>query len=169
MNIKNKSYLDAKNSIEKHFTASALIINKEGKVLLMNHKKLGAWLYPGGHINTNETPDETVVREVKEETGLDVEIISDRNKDLADHKTDVLVLHQPYAILYEKIPGDIQHHYHIDMIYFCEIKKGNDQLINNTKELADIAFFGLNDLKRIELFSNFRKLLEKVLNEYKVK
>ena len=45
------------NDLEKHFTASALIIDN-GKVLLLHHKKLGVWLYPGGHIEKNETPDQ---------------------------------------------------------------------------------------------------------------
>ena len=40
----------------------------------MHHKKLDVWLYPGGHVEDTETPDEALVREVKEETGLDIEI-----------------------------------------------------------------------------------------------
>ncbi len=63
------------NNAIKHFTASALIIDND-KVLLVFHKKFNVWLYPGGHVEKNENPDETLLREVKEETGLEVEIIS---------------------------------------------------------------------------------------------
>lgn len=57
---------------KKHFTASALIIENK-KVLLLFHKKLGVWLYPGGHIEDYENPEEALFREVKEETGLKIE------------------------------------------------------------------------------------------------
>jgi ADP-ribose pyrophosphatase YjhB (NUDIX family) len=161
--MKNKN--NSKN-IEKHFTASALIISKENKVVLLNHRKLGVWLYPGGHVNLNETPDETVIREVKEETGLDVEIISDKDKSLADPKEDVSVLHHPYAILCEKIPGNNKYHYHIDIIYLCKIiNEEKTQLINNRRESLEVNLFSLSDLGQINLFPNFRKLLKKVLDE----
>lgn len=154
-----------KNNVEKHFTASALIINKEKKVLLVNHRKLGVWLYPGGHVEWNETPDETVVREVKEETGLNVKIISDRDGTLSDLKADVSVLHHPYVILCEKINGDNQH-YHLDLIYLCKIEnEENSELHHNPKESSDIRFFSLEDLNNINLFPNFRKLLEKILKQ----
>ncbi len=149
-------------NIEKHFTASALIVNKECKVLLVNHKKLGVWLYPGGHVEVNETPDETVIRETKEETGLDIEIISDKDESLANGEANVFALHQPYAILCEKIAGDDEH-YHIDLIYRGRIINENlNKIIKNSKA-EEVSFFGSDDLNQINLFPNFRKLLEKVL------
>ena len=45
------------------------------KVLLHYHKKVRLVLPPGGHIEPNETPAESAIREVKEETGLEVRII----------------------------------------------------------------------------------------------
>ena len=165
MATKNKNRLNDKNKPEKHFTASGLIINKKNEVLLVNHKKLGVWLYPGGHVEPHETPDETVIREIKEETGLDIEIIGSKDKNLADTKTDVSVLHHPYAILCEKIAGDNKH-YHIDMIYLCKIiNKKKGKVTYNPKRSEEIDFFSSNDLDQINLFPNFRKLLEKVLNK----
>jgi ADP-ribose pyrophosphatase YjhB (NUDIX family) len=153
------------NKLERHFTASALIINKKGEVLLVNHKKLGVWLHPGGHVEWNETPDETVVREVKEETGLNVKIISDRDNTLSDPKANVSVLHHPYVILCEKINGDNEH-YHLDLIYLCKIEnEENSEIYHNPKESSDIGFFGLEDLNDINLFPNFRRLLEKILKQ----
>jgi nucleoside triphosphatase len=55
----------------------ALIVNKDGEILLGGGKKYkGKWTIPGGHIETGETLEEAVKREVKEETGLDIEIIA---------------------------------------------------------------------------------------------
>jgi 8-oxo-dGTP pyrophosphatase MutT (NUDIX family) len=56
------------------FTASVYIVFKN-KVLLHKHKKLGIWLQPGGHIELDEDPNEAAVREAKEETGLDVQLV----------------------------------------------------------------------------------------------
>lgn len=146
------------NELEKHFTASALIIDN-GKVLLLYHKKLGVWLYPGGHIEKNETPDQTVIREVKEETGLDIEIIGDKDDSLANINADVSVLFNPYVVLCELVGN----HYHNDIIYLCKISGDNRKFKHNQNESEDINFFGREDIDNIKLFPNFRCLLEKVL------
>jgi len=51
--------------------ASAIII-KNNKILLIHRKKEGReyWVFPGGGIEEGETGEETVLREVEEETGL---------------------------------------------------------------------------------------------------
>ena len=56
-------------------TVGALIVNKEGKILLTkSHKWFNKYTLPGGHIEVGETMKEAVIREVKEEVGLDVEV-----------------------------------------------------------------------------------------------
>jgi len=42
------------------------------EILLIRHVKSGYWSFPKGHIEDGETELETAVREIKEETGLDV-------------------------------------------------------------------------------------------------
>lgn len=143
----------------KHFTASALII-ENNKVLLIYHKKLDIQLYPGGHIEQNETPDEALIREVEEETGLKIEIISEKDESLADTKNGVSSLHLPYAILCELV-GD---HYHNDLIYMCKIKT-KSTLKYNTRESDGIGFFNYQEIENLKLFNNFRILLKKVLRE----
>lgn len=147
-------------NLEKHFTASALII-KDKKVLLLHHEKLDVWLYPGGHIEKNETPEETLLREVKEETGLEVEIIGEKYHDLADFENDVSVVYNPYVILCELV-GD---HYHNDIIYLCKILENNNNIKHNPEESKDLRFFSIDELDDIKLFPNFRQLLKKVLGE----
>ena len=54
-------------------TVGALIINHEGNIFLMkSHKWNGQYCIPGGHVELGETIEAAVIREVKEETGLDV-------------------------------------------------------------------------------------------------
>lgn len=54
-----------------HVTGSGIVVGPRG-VLLLEHKRLGIWLQPGGHIDPGETPWDAALRESREETGLDV-------------------------------------------------------------------------------------------------
>ena len=55
------------------FVVAGYIFHKK-KVLLIHHRKLDLWLPVGGHIEKDETPDDALRREIKEETNLDIEI-----------------------------------------------------------------------------------------------
>ena len=44
-----------------------------GKVVFVEHPERG-WEIPGGHLNEGESPEQALIREVKEETGLNVTI-----------------------------------------------------------------------------------------------
>ncbi|MCD4803596.1 MAG: NUDIX hydrolase [Anaerolineales bacterium] len=158
--------MNKNKDLEKHFTASAIVINNERKVLLVYHKKLNVWLYPGGHIEPYETPDETVIREVKEETGLDVEIVGKTDSSLSDSKKDVSVLHNPYVILCERILG-VKEHYHIDMIYKCTIIR-ESKLRYDKRESNGIGFFSQSEIQDLPLFPNFRNLINKAFNENEI-
>ncbi len=54
-----------------HVTASAIVVGSRGTVLHV-HRRTGAWLQPGGHIEAGEEPSDAAVRETVEETGLAV-------------------------------------------------------------------------------------------------
>lgn len=54
-------------------TVGAVILNPEDKVLICKSNKWNQqYVIPGGHIEAGEGMEEALVREVKEETGLDV-------------------------------------------------------------------------------------------------
>jgi 8-oxo-dGTP diphosphatase len=60
-------------------TATAIITFPPDKILLIKRATVpfkGFWALPGGRVDPGETVEQTVAREVKEETGLTVEIIS---------------------------------------------------------------------------------------------
>ena len=93
----------------------AVFVVRDGKVLLHWHRKLGMWLPPGGHIERDELPDEAAVREVLEETGVEVELMGERREDVEGP----VQLHRPAGVQLEDIgPG----HQHIDLIYFARPK-----------------------------------------------
>ncbi len=54
--------------------AGGCIFNEAGEVLLQRRGDSSRWGFPGGAIELGETPEMAAIREVREETGLDVEI-----------------------------------------------------------------------------------------------
>ena len=44
------------------------------ELLLIKHVVGGHWSFPKGHVEPGETETETAIREIKEETGIDVEL-----------------------------------------------------------------------------------------------
>lgn len=62
----------------QHITVSSdAIIEKGGKIVLIYRKNFPqGWAFPGGHLDAGETLKEAAIREAKEETGIDVEIVN---------------------------------------------------------------------------------------------
>lgn len=54
--------------------ASAVVTDDSGRILLQRRRDSGLWALPGGGMEMDDSLPGTAVREVKEETGLDVEI-----------------------------------------------------------------------------------------------
>lgn len=98
------------------FTASVFVVH-EGKVLLHKHKKLGIWLQPGGHIELEDGPIETAIKEVQEETGLDVELVG-------GHEVDATVSGDILTPVFLNRHQFNDTHEHIDFVYFGRIVGG---------------------------------------------
>jgi 8-oxo-dGTP pyrophosphatase MutT (NUDIX family) len=99
----------------RHFTASGIVLSGDDHVLLVEHRKLGWWLYPGGHLEPGEDPAQAVIREVAEETGVRCQIIAETR---FSHPA-ATVLPAPFTICVQDIPADAKTgpHQHIDMVY----------------------------------------------------
>lgn len=71
---------------------------------------------PGGHLLPDEDPVTGVLREVREETGLDAELLPLTPRFPFSYPQQ---LPAPYTILLEDSPEAAEPHQHIDLIYFC--------------------------------------------------
>jgi len=63
----------------RHSTVEAVIPNEKGEILMMkraSNPQVGWWGLIGGYVDWNETLDEAIKREVKEETGLDATTVT---------------------------------------------------------------------------------------------
>jgi len=137
------------SEIIRDFTVATFVVH-DAKVLLLWHRKLSLWLPPGGHIEPNELPDEAAVREVKEETGLDVVL---RSQPSQPPLPGPLALAQPEGVQLEDIaPG----HQHIDLIYFA--RPANPAAVAPTAndEVDRVGWYALADLDRVDLTEEVR-------------
>ncbi|KAB1196729.1 MULTISPECIES: NUDIX hydrolase [Haloferax] len=104
----------------RHFTATVYIVN-DGAVALHRHERLGIRIPPGGHVDRDELPHEAGLREVREETGLDPELVDDTD-DVPAPEGETLP-HPRQQMLYDinvHEDGTVGHQ-HIDHIYYARV------------------------------------------------
>ena len=122
----------------------AAYITYGDKVLLVDHIKIKKWMPIGGHIELDEDPDVALVREIKEECGLEVEISGGlKPPDLTDSGTKPLL-----APIYMDIHDITDTHKHIGLVYFA--KATTDQVTLADKEHHAIRWFMKEDLENPE-------------------
>ncbi|MEX0750038.1 MAG: NUDIX domain-containing protein [Dehalococcoidia bacterium] len=97
--------------MQRHFTVTGFLVDGD-RAALHWHRKNGMWLPAGGHIESDEDPVQAVVREVREETGIDAEVVSPTTMYAFTRPAQ---LPPPMLILVEDIADGP--HQHIDMIY----------------------------------------------------
>lgn len=129
--------LDLAESLSRDFTVAVIVVH-EGRVLLHFHKKLGRWLPPGGHIESNELPDEAALREVQEETGVRAQLVCENLVDI-DLPGQPRQLCRPLGVQLATIrPG----HEHIDLVYLAV---GNPaEAIDGVGWFSEVEWSGLN-------------------------
>jgi len=59
--------------MQQEKSCGCIVINNKNEVLLIHHNA-GHWDFPKGHVENGETEIQTAIREVKEETNIDVEV-----------------------------------------------------------------------------------------------
>jgi len=67
-------YKKGSYKLRREFSAGGVVIKDRKEVLLIKNPS-NIWTFPKGHIEKGETKEEAAVREVKEETNIDAEIV----------------------------------------------------------------------------------------------
>ena len=122
----------------------AVIVN-EGKILLEKRKNApgkGKWSIPGGLVELGESTEQAVIREVKEETGLEVEeprLIDVVNNVSLDGK------------------GRIKYHYVI-VDYTAKVKRGVPKAASDADELKWVL---LSEVQQYDLTESFRDFFQR--------
>ncbi len=154
--------------MERHFCATVYII-EENKVLLIFHRKLQKWLPPGGHLDPNETPPDGAKREVREETGLEVDFFSHENISIQD--VNATSFERPFMCLLENIPayGNQPAHQHMDFIYIARPIGGT--ISYNSNETEGIRWFTYEEIEREIseklIYSETKQSIKKIFELYR--
>lgn len=131
--------------ITREFLSTVYIVNN-GKVLLTWNKKVNKFIPLGGHIDENELPCECAIREAKEESGYDIELI-----ELGGLK--IKNLPQNLDIQLDIIKPD---HHHINLSYIGKIIGG--EMLEESDEGTELKWFSSEEIiNHPEIFENTKE------------
>ena len=122
------------------FTVAIFVVQK-GKILVIHHRNLNKWLPLGGHIELDEDPETAALREAKEESGLDVELIGER-PPTTEPGTRALIA--PRFLDIHRISAT---HEHIGLIYWARPRNG--KLTLSASEHHDIRWCSGQELEEL--------------------
>lgn len=125
------------------FVVDVFVVHKD-KVLIRRHDKYDKWLAVGGHIELDENPNQAAAREVKEEIGLDVELVGEspklRNKEWSSYRELI-------PPRYMNIHDISSTHRHISLVYFA--KSISDKVVDEGSEKSKgYKWFTKQDLEK---------------------
>ncbi|WP_395153385.1 NUDIX domain-containing protein [Ilumatobacter sp.] len=114
-----------------HLVATAVLVKADQILLCHRHPNRrwypNVWDIPGGHIDAGETPADAVLRELREELGIEVRIESN----------------EPFRV-FDPAPGLT--------LYVWVVTEWSGEITNRAPDEHDeLGWFGLDDLERLEL------------------
>ncbi|MBE6837675.1 MAG: NUDIX domain-containing protein [Ruminococcus sp.] len=112
------------------------------EILLIKHINSGHWSFPKGHVEGNETEVETAMREIKEETGIDV---------IIDQSFRETVTYSP------------RRDTHKEVVYFIAKAKNTDYTPQED-EIADIKWVEIGRAGSVLAYENDKSIVNKAKN-----
>lgn len=127
--------------VKEEKSCGCIIIDKD-KVLLVKHNK-GHWDFPKGHIEEGETEIETAIREVKEETNIDVNVQKEKR----------------YVVEYYP-----EENIHKEVVYFLATNQSSE-IIPQQSEIEKIEWVPLEEAENKITYNTSKELIKKVIKE----
>ena len=112
------------------------------EILLIKHINSGHWSFPKGHVEKGETEIETAMREIKEETGIDV---------IIDQSFREIVTYSPRRDTYKEV------------VYFIAKAKNTDYTPQED-EIADIKWVEISRAGSVLAYENDKSIVNKAKN-----
>lgn len=146
----------------------AIIVNTEWQILMTRHTKWnGEWVLPGGHVESDESLDTALIRELDEELGLVIsffpvetdEVLHSRGKAL-----DMIPLPlASYRLSYTSASGKDKSR--TEYIFLVEAKSTVGKIQKD--EIADCQWMEVDDLVegKVKTFDTYVEILERVFYE----
>lgn len=137
------------------FVAVALVINKQGQLLMArrhdpkNKGMHGRWEFPGGKIEFGEKPVQTVVRETREEVGLQVAAVRLLNN-------------------YSWFHPDRSHVQVFLLAYIARAQRG-EKAVPHCKEVSDVAWVSVDTALGMNVIENNKTILRDLKKSLKEK
>ena len=128
----------------RHFTATTYVV-VNGAVALHEHDGLDMWLPPGGHIDRDELPHEAALREVREETGLAVDLVAER-ADVSSSTVESLPQPQQLQLADVNVHDGTVGHQHIDFVYYARAERRELRPREGEQPAAAWEWFAPSDL-----------------------
>lgn len=145
-----------------HLTASAAVVDGEDRLLLVHHNRYGLWVVPGGHVEEDESPDQTAAREVLEETGIEIQIVSATPMfNIPGQEplpTPLVVAAIPHPGKPERGEGP---HTHIDLLYLAVIAGGAVEALYD--EVGGVVFASASDVAQMDVREDVPDLYQAAL------
>jgi ADP-ribose pyrophosphatase YjhB (NUDIX family) len=117
----------------------AVVVDDEGRILLQRRADSGLWSLPGGAMELGETLGEAVVREVREETGMLVEL------------TGVLGIYSDPRHLIAYGGGEVRQEFSV--AFTARVTGGR---LAVSEESTDVGFVAPDDIDRLDLDESIR-------------
>lgn len=122
---------------------SALVVDENGAVLMQHRSDSGNWSFPGGTMEIGETLEQCVIRETKEETGLDIEI------------TGILGIYTDPEHVIAYADGEVRQEFNIT--FYGRVTGGN---IAVSAESTDVEFLTPAQLESLPVHETVRLRLQ---------